>query len=311
MSSAVHTVFTELFSGRYNAVGGDDGACIRAPLGADRSWWMGRVHDHLTGKRPCGVYPLTDELTVKWGCVDIDLGYDEAWPHAVNVAQALEVCGIKPWLERSRSKGYHIWVFADSWVPALTMRTALKAACQLVQYTDKEVNPKQVSLEGLMGYGNYVRLPYPAWLAVDRYGLSLERQVMVRPDGSTIGVVEFVETAYATRTPVQALDALATLYTPPSKPVVYRDWAPGAAAPKSMPTLAKIIFEDGPLDGMDRSSALFKFCAELARAGFAREDMIEHLAACDEQPWARKFTERNDRERQYERMVDRAIALAR
>jgi hypothetical protein len=53
---------------------------------------------------------------------------------------------IEPHIERSRSKGWHIWVFASHPVTAKAMRRALKVAYAAIELPAKEANPKSETL---------------------------------------------------------------------------------------------------------------------------------------------------------------------
>lgn len=125
--------------------------------------------EHLTGARMIGTYPITDEGLVKWGCIDID---DGDLAKAVTVQSSWQEYGINSWIERSKSKGYHVWVFPEDWCPAETMRRAgLLILWDSYLDPKTEVNPKQFQLwteprprnapnHIKHGIGNTVRLPY-------------------------------------------------------------------------------------------------------------------------------------------------------
>ena len=188
---------------------------------------------------PIGVYPMTTIIdddwttvgathgpwrwTVKWGCIDFDEGDEASWVHASNVHSVLAQLGTKSWIERSRSKGYHVWVFLDHWGDPDTVRRALLGACQIVAAPTKEINPKQVELpEGSIG--NYVRLPYPGALARGAVRRAIEaanllphgRRTMVSPaDGEPIDLSSFVSVACETLVSESDIELLASYYIPP------------------------------------------------------------------------------------------------
>ena len=85
-------------------------------------------------------------------------GEVESWSHALNVRELLVDMDVPVWIERSRSKGYHVWLFCGDWVSARWMRRLLFGACQAVGAPTKEVNPKSERL-GRTSWGNFVRLP--------------------------------------------------------------------------------------------------------------------------------------------------------
>lgn len=160
--------FATLFSGRLDAVGGDEGRAIYEPYNETA------VEAHLMGLNPIGVYPTWPDSAglrwTRWGCCDIDTG---DWSEAYMLARALEGMGLRPHVERSRSKGWHIWVFVETPVQAFQMRRCLKVAYAAIDLPAKEANPKSETLAPNQ-LGNYVRLPYPGGLIVPK-----ERQCMM------------------------------------------------------------------------------------------------------------------------------------
>jgi hypothetical protein len=145
--------FAKLFSGRVDAFGSVFGACVKEPV-SNQTYYR-----HLVGNLSVGIYPLLPDGTCRWGAVDIDF---DNFQQAITVVQKLIDLGIKYgiYIERSKSKGYHILLFVTDWVLAkdirLIMRSALLAA-RLPETT--ELFPKQDSLHGIQ-YGNYLNLPY-------------------------------------------------------------------------------------------------------------------------------------------------------
>jgi len=167
--------YANLFTGRADVHGTEQGGAYRrGPVGSmsSRRWWIETCRDHLSGAaEPIGSYPMIPlgqepAWWAAWGCVDYDEGEDESWAHAVNTHNVCQALGAKTWIERSRSKGYHVWLFPEATVPAETMRHALLAAAQIAGAPTREINPKQTTLgwseaHGDHQLGNYVRLPYP------------------------------------------------------------------------------------------------------------------------------------------------------
>lgn len=164
----------ELFVGRGDAYGGDDGKAIWRPVTPEL------MQAHLDGIEGIGIYSIRhledadgidkDKMVVKWGCCDIDTG---DWAEAFMLATALRGMGLNPWVERSRSKGWHIWIFSDEWVPAWIMRRCLKVAYSVIDLPAREANPKSELLQPQQ-VGNYVRLPYKGAAVI-----TAERQVMM------------------------------------------------------------------------------------------------------------------------------------
>lgn len=179
--------FARLFSGRLDAVGGDEGRAIYKP------YTLELVEAHLNGVEPFGVYPTWPDADgrrwTRWGCCDIDTG---EWSEAFMLATALTGMGLKPHVERSRSKGWHVWVFVEEPVEAWQMRRCLKVAYAAIDLPAKEANPKSEQLAPSQ-LGNYVRLPYPGAAILNK-----DRQVMMwlwdaTRDGNVVPFTKWID----------------------------------------------------------------------------------------------------------------------
>ena len=259
--------FVTLFRGRGDVYGHDEGRCVKAPCRRDR------FLDHLEGKELIGVYPMVpigDNHMVVWGCSDFDNG-DASYDDARKIRDALSAVSVTSWIERSRSKGFHLWVFAEEPVLAADMRNMLLAAHQVADVPPKEVNPKQATLQHGQT-GNYVRIPYGN--VRDVY---TQKQRVIYPvnDNNTAYANmlfnDFVKQALAGRTSKSTIQNIATMYVPPPKPsgthevVVYDATLDDAM--KLLSPLGKVIWRDGPLAGKDRSTTLAKLGHETVRSG--------------------------------------------
>lgn len=128
--------------------------------------------DHVEGRQELGIYTTNDLGQCYWGCIDIDvpdklLGYQMA----LSIRSEYQENGITAWIEASRSKGYHVWVFLHGAVSAFLMRQAQMTILETLGIEKIEVNPKQEKLWNLsspktapitrmFGIGNLVRIPY-------------------------------------------------------------------------------------------------------------------------------------------------------
>lgn len=188
--------FADLFAGRPEAFGHEAGRCVHRA--ASLAAWVG----HLYGKHPIGTYPVLANNTCWWSCVDIDQDLPQA---AREVAEVYAHFGIKAWTERSRSKGWHVWVLHREPVDCSLARAAGRAAVHLVDLPPStEVNPKQDQLPpGKLG--NYVRLPY-AWVDRDR---GAHRKVI--DEGEVLSLDDFLREASARRTCAASFEPLAAL----------------------------------------------------------------------------------------------------
>lgn len=277
--------FARLFKGRMDAYGTEEGGCMRVPQWA---WptYVGQIEDHLHGSKPMGVYPMVNDSEqdwiVFWGCVDFDEGDEVSFIHALNLQTVLEAFDIQSWVERSRSKGYHVWVFCNEPVTAARMRRSLLAACEIAKAPTKEINPKAegfffTDADGTQRpdwskIGNYVRLPYPnGWD-------DTHRRCMVDGDGYPIDVSTFVDIAFPTRIDSSDLEPLLELYVPPVKTVFTHNGVTAEEgtlpSTREMNSVAYKTWKEGPFEGCDRSSTLWKLAKELRKSGYGFKEAM-------------------------------------
>lgn len=320
--------FAELFQGRTDAYGEERGGCVRLPMGGA---WSVIFEEHLDGTEPIGVYPivanyermnlrpdvdLIPEWEVRWGCVDFDVktkgkpswdyeNEDDAHIAAHNLQRVLAKLGITAWIERTRSYGRHVWVFSEDWVPARTMRRALKFACKVADVSDREVNPKQESLaEGQLG--NYVRLPYPGALQLDNaYDETRVMLVSVNNIWPKLELHQFVERALESRTCAVVLDEWAQHWhepETPKAPIEYISPSARNSLTDRLSGLAYTMWRDGPIDAKpDRSKWLLKFAHKCRESGLDMGEAYTLLSDVDLK--VGKFTGRADREQRLQDIV--------
>lgn len=285
--------YIRLFRGRGDCYGSWEGGCVKQPL----------THDlflqHLEGTQLIGVYPNVGHEVV-WGCSDFD--YDDP-TDAISLVVALFSVGLRPWLERTR-RGWHVWLFADTLVPAIDMRNAFLAAHQVINVHPKEVNPKQTELaHGQVG--NYVRLPYPGGLTERRMMTIVATDTGHKP-GVPFSLEDFVETAVTTRATAEAIAEVASYYTPPPPPTIQvREQLGDVGTAAAMLTpLGKIIYRDGPLEGRDRSSAITHLAYECQRAALSPSDALLVLQEADWR-WGKYMSRGASGERELVKLVER------
>ncbi len=296
--------FQTLFQGNEQAYGQGDngGGAIRKPVSLET------FEHHLTGLEPIGVYPIRHfqaehDATlvcqrVRWGCCDIDTGdWNETW----YLVSALRGMGLQPHVERSRSKGWHVWVFVEEWVPAYMMRRALKVAYAAIDLPAKEANPKQETLRPEQ-LGNYVRLPYPGSLLVHK-----DRQVMLggydkHHDGVPFTLEEWLGRYNLFYTPVAVLEKWANKWYEPPKPTINVSTETVTLVHlERMNHRQRKFWENGPKG--DRSAGLVALGHQLAQDGWQPQDVFAALWSC---PW-NKYTERVNGEEFVRDIVERVF----
>lgn len=284
--------FDKLFAGRRDGYGLVEGGLCKEPLTLDV--WQ----EHLTGTGSVGVYPIVDDM-VHWGAVDIDLG-DDLIVLAENLKKVLAAFNITAWIERSKGKGYHVFVFAQDWIPAATMRRALLVACDVAGVPPKEINPKQETLKD-GEWGNYLNIPYAkVWAA-------FEKRVVLK-DGVAMSAEDFARQALLLRNHVSNFTKVAALYKLPTR----RQLEIGEVELDFdlSPYLNKIVTE-GPLpdkqtNRIDRSNYLARVAHICKDEALTAEQAFAVLVEADELHG--KFHLREDCEGQLLKLVENAYA---
>lgn len=280
-------VFYDLFRGRSDAYGTWEGGSIRQPLGIEG------FKRHLYGEELIGVYPLTDGSTVRWGCSDIDVDDIDS---ARNLQTAFMVKGVHSFVEKTR-RGFHVWVFANDWVPAPIMRRAFLSAHEVIGLPAKEVNPKQEEASGL---GNYVRLPYP-----NGYNEVPENRYMLfEREDSAMTLKQFLDLAVERRVGVNLLQPLAEKYRPRSRAVL-SEIPVGIDVQEALAYVGpyvKTIWMNGPVPGNDRSNTLCLLVHKMAERGVPMKYAFTVLRDADKR-WG-KFHLRADGELQLIKIIE-------
>lgn len=289
--------FIKLFRGRGDVYGHEEGRCVKEPL------TVSVFKDHLSGVAPIGVYPMVqnpqgDCYTV-WGCSDIDI---EDHAGACSIRDALGEVGVTAWIEKSRSKGYHVWVFASAPVPASDMRRMLLAAHQVANYPAREVNPKQETLKQGQ-YGNYVRIPYPNY-----EDTTTNKRRIIFDDQTPYHIDHFIQLALDQRTPPSLISNLAGYYKPPVNTIAIKNTEVCeslAEALDGLSPLGRCIWRDGPLPTRDRSSTLAKLGHECVRSGMNPSATKIVLMDADKR-WG-KYLQRPNGELEIDKLVARVF----
>ena len=149
------SLYTQLFTGRTDVYGTHD------PV-TGRGWQVKEpvtrsvIQSHLRGDRPYGVYLLQQDKTP---AVVADFDNDGFDPVAAFVAAAAKL-GISAYIETSKAKGFHAWVFfTRPGVSARKARTVMQLILRQIGQEQTEVFPKQDRLDSNTQYGNFINAP--------------------------------------------------------------------------------------------------------------------------------------------------------
>jgi len=121
------------------------------------------IFNHLTGRKPYGVYLLVKNK-IRAIAVDFDT-HDQLPPY--NFVKQAEHYGLAAYIETSKSKGYHVWIFFDEkGVLAFKARLVVRNILDDIEQPDTEVFPKQDFLDTRAPIGNFINAPLWASLVL-------------------------------------------------------------------------------------------------------------------------------------------------
>ncbi len=158
------------------------------------------IHEHLTGKKTIGIYPLLEDDTCYFLAVDFD---EEQWRDDVQAfMRSCDELGIPVALEISRSgQGAHAWVFFSGKVPA---RDARRLGTAIISHTCARTRQlKLQSYDRLFpnqdtmpkgGFGNLIALPLQKAPRENDRSVFVDREFVPFPDQWTfLAGIEFME----------------------------------------------------------------------------------------------------------------------
>ena len=149
------TIFRQCFSGLAHAYGTYDPStgCVRQ---VKQPVTDAVILNHLRGRQPYGVYLLVDDRT---RAVVADFDDDDPMPPRECLEQARHY-HVPAYIERSKCKGYHVWVFADqAGVLAASARAVMRLILDEIGRSTTELFPKHDRLDPGTRYGNFINAP--------------------------------------------------------------------------------------------------------------------------------------------------------
>jgi hypothetical protein len=179
------SLFKQAFRGRDDVYGtrnlqAGKGLCVKKPL-KDTI-----LIDHFRGKQSLGIYPLIGERA--WfAAIDLDEPDPETVFELVRLAEGID---LHPLVEVSKSKGFHLWFFADDqgW-HAVYIRRVLHWMCAEINKPNTEVFPKQDRLRN-GSFGNYIYVPFDGKLVPQGRTIFVEPNRWLTPIRDHWGVLE-------------------------------------------------------------------------------------------------------------------------
>ncbi|MBL1214662.1 MAG: hypothetical protein D8M61_15075 [Ignavibacteriae bacterium] len=123
------------------------------------------IENHLMGRQPYGFYPLVGSKTTV-GIADFD-DLDPLLP--ITFIKRAEHYGLFAYLEKSKSKGYHVWLFfPENGISATNVRLVMKHILDEIDSPNTEIFPKQDSISNINSYGNFINAPLFGKLISDK-----------------------------------------------------------------------------------------------------------------------------------------------
>ena len=167
-------IFKELFKGRTDAFGMNQICLKEEPTTKVFS-------EHLSGSKRIGIYPIMDDNTTHWLSIDIDDGDFDKALRFKNRAAHFEM---HAFIERSKSKGYHTWIFFEKPIPAVKARLVAEFILEECEF-NAEVFPKQDEVSERNPYGNFIffRCSARTQKMIRRYSLLTITKHLSRPSG--------------------------------------------------------------------------------------------------------------------------------
>lgn len=247
-----------------------------------RSWQVKQpvtntvVTDHLLGRRPLGIYLLTGTHT---RALAVDYDRDDLEPPRTFIERCGHY-GIDSYIEVSKRKGYHVWVFfGPEGVPAAKARAVTHHILEELGHR-VEVFPKQDTIDLAQGEcGNFINLPLFAPLVVQGRTVFLDPANGLRPAANQWRFLEHV-----TLTPESVLDdiiALNEIGTARSELGSEPAVTPASRTAWPLPPCARLMLDMGVSEY--QRTATFRLAVHLRRLGLGHDLVVALLLE-----WRRK-----------------------
>ena len=193
------SIFKGLFMGLRNAYGTYDPKTgrvrqVKEPV-TDKV-----IFAHLTGKQSYGVYLLAGDRT---GALAVDFDEDDL-NLPVSFVDHARRYDMPAYIERSKSKGYHVWFFfEDGGVVARKARLVAQKILTDMDRPKTEVFPKQDALTDGVSYGNFINAPLLGTLVPKGRTVFVDPAEPSNPCPDQWGLLERIQ-----RVPETKLDAI-------------------------------------------------------------------------------------------------------
>ena len=244
------------------------------------------IRRHLMGRQPYGVYLLVKDH-IRAIAVDFD-SYDLHKP--VQYVQRAGEYGIPSYIERSKSKGYHVWIFFEEvGVLAAKARLVVQHILAKIGMSETEVFPKQDILDHRVTYGNFINAPLFGGLVAKGRTVFVDPATPTKPHPNQWDFLEQIQ-----RVRVTTFDAIINNHwLNPKRETPSRTSSPvptdNGKTYFSLPTCARRMLCEGV--SVYQRVACFRLAVSLKRVGLPYDVAVSTLKA-----WAKKNRPNSDKQ---------------
>jgi len=229
------------------------------------------IYNHLKGNQPFGFYPLVGDKT-SVGVADFDSGNPEP---AIEFIQRAKHDRLNAYLERSKSKGYHAWLFfSQAGVAARKVRLVIKFILNEIECADTEVFPKQDFIRGEDSFGNFINAPLFGRLVPEGRTIFIQPDATFRPFPDQWAVLDSIK-----RTEENILDSIIDLNDLENEQHRHERNDSDASRSKvtgySLPVCIRRILNEGVT--FDQRVACFRIAVHLKRVGLPYDAAVATL----------------------------------
>jgi hypothetical protein len=236
---------------------------------------------HLQGKRPYGCFLLQGDTT---GAVALDFDDLDLLP-PIEFVRAAGNYALPAYIERSKSKGYHVWVFfEEGGAPAAQARAVAHHILDEIGCPDTEVFPKHDHLDRSTRYGNFINAPLFGKLVAEGRTVFLQPEDYTDPCPDQWEFLEGIERVGSEQLDeIIEINDVSTGKSPPPK---------AGTSPSNLgrtlglPPCAQKMLQQGVSE--NQRVSCFRLAVHLKKAGLPRELAIAALRC-----WAQKNSPTN------------------
>jgi len=225
--------------------------------------------DHLTGKKPYGVYLLVKDRT---RAIAVDFDTQNKMP-PIEFVNRCKHYKLSAYIEPSKSKGYHVWIFFnEKGVLAAKARLIVRHILDEIEQPDTEVFPKQDALTANVRYGNFINAPLFKPLVKKGKTLFVAPETF-KPYPNQWGFLESVK-KHTESVLDDIIEANDLSVKSVNEPVKNKTQTKGLNS-YSLPPCARIILQDGVLK--NQRCICFRLAVHLKRLGLPYDVAVAAL----------------------------------